>query len=69
MSSSQQTRSTLIPGHFAHGPICPPDAIGLIEEVCLVYMPHFRAWGVLGRPGQPGVKFTGKRAMLGAHTP
>eukprot|EP00983_Pelagomonas_calceolata_P042986 1138728-Pelagomonas_calceolata.AAC.3 len=40
-----------VSGHFAHGPICPPDATGLAEEVCLACMPGFRVGGALGGPG------------------
>eukprot|EP00983_Pelagomonas_calceolata_P121072 1160764-Pelagomonas_calceolata.AAC.5 len=65
--SSVQTHSTLIPEHYAQGPICPPDITGLAGEVCLACIPGFRAGDALGGPGQPSVNLTGKLPNLGAH--
>eukprot|EP00983_Pelagomonas_calceolata_P129228 1161589-Pelagomonas_calceolata.AAC.7 len=65
----QQSHSKLIPEHFAHNPICPPDMPGMTGAICLACMLSFRAGGAQGGPGQPGVNFPGKEANLGAHAP
>eukprot|EP00983_Pelagomonas_calceolata_P080097 1154999-Pelagomonas_calceolata.AAC.1 len=69
VTSSAQIPNKRVSGHFAQGPICPPDITGLAEKVCLACMPGFRMGGALGGPGQPSVNFTGKLPNLGAHAP
>eukprot|EP00983_Pelagomonas_calceolata_P083444 1156163-Pelagomonas_calceolata.AAC.3 len=49
--SSAQLPDREVSEHFAQGTICPPEVTVLAEEVCLAYMPSFRAGGAQGGPG------------------
>eukprot|EP00983_Pelagomonas_calceolata_P037966 1136619-Pelagomonas_calceolata.AAC.7 len=67
--SSAQLPNKEVSERIAYGLLCPADDAGLPSIVSLGWTSSSGAGGALGGPGQPGVKFTGYQANLGALAP